>query len=245
MADLQPYDILILDPDVQDVSDAHRASPHSEITFRFWEFDDNNGQAQQYMASNPQGAADRIVGQYVDAVERMTDEASLRGLPFPDREQLNCHLINEPDTNTLMEQINTFTVHAVQGLWTHFLHCDALNLGTGHPAILNTDGNPDWLPLVPALEAIAECGGYAVLHEYYNDLGIQDPSVNPWHVLRHRWAPRGPNYKIGEFGLEMILNGRMPDHHGWQGIISMDQYIHDHRYYLDNVRDDVIAVRTF
>lgn len=245
MADLEPFDILILDPDVQDVSDAHRASPNSEITLRYWNVDDNNGEMQQAMAADPINTADYVADVLIGIVSDMEDEATARHLVFPPRELLNCHLINEPDTNTLMTQLNAFTVRAVQILWNAGLCSDALNLGTGHPAHLNANGEPDWSPLEQALDVIADSGSYATVHEYYNDLGITDPSVDPWHVFRHTFAPRGPTYKIGEFGLEMILNGRMPDHHGWQGIISEDQYAADHRYYLDNVRDDVVAVRTF
>jgi hypothetical protein len=245
MADLEPYDILILDPDVQDVSDAHRASPTSEITLRVWKLDDNNGAAQRALAADPLATANHIADCFIRLVERMEEEALDRNLVFPPRELLNCHLINEPDSNTLMTQLNAFTVRAVTILWAAGLTADAFNLGSGHPAILNTNGVPDWTPLTQALDVVADSGGYATVHEYYNDLGIQDPSVNPWHIMRHKWAPRGPFYKVGEFGLEMLLNQRMPDHHGWQGIISSDQYIEDHRYYLDNVRDDVIAVRTF
>ena len=253
MANLAPYDILILDPDVQDVSDAFLASPASEIVCRFWDLDDGRSDANSRgvygrLADDPVGTAKWYARHTVTRLDGMVAEAQRRGLPFPEKSQLVAHLINEPDTNNLMAQINTFTAEAVPLIAAAGYGVEAFCLGTGHPAQLNAEGKPDWAPLTEALAVCYEHKAYAVVHEYYNDLGIEDPSVNPWHIFRHRWAPQGhasPRMKIGEFGLEMLLNGRRPDHHGWRGIISGDQYLADHRYYLSNVREDVVSVRTF
>jgi hypothetical protein len=40
---LRPHDVLILQPDIQDVSDAHVAAPEAEIALRWWDLDDNRG----------------------------------------------------------------------------------------------------------------------------------------------------------------------------------------------------------
>lgn len=246
---LQPYDILILDPDLQQISDAHQASPESEITIRRWDWDDGRTEQNQHgvyamLRDDPAGLAQRHADQYGALVAGYEQEAKRRGIPFPAREQLVMHLVNEPDTNSLMPQINRYTVVACKLLWNAGLKVDGLNLSTGHPAHL-VNGEPDWTPLLEALEVLEKSGSYAAVHEYYNSLGIRHPGTNPWHILRHHWAPRGPKYKIGEFGLEEILNKLMPDHHGWRGRISPEQAVENTEWYLANVRDDVMAVRKY
>lgn len=246
---LQPFDILILDPDIQQVSDAHAASPESEITIRRWEWDDNRSRGNpdgvyKRLRDDPEGLARWQIDQYAALIVGWEQEAKRRGLPFPAREQLVLHLTNEPDTNTLLPQINRNTVVAAKLAWNIGCKVDGLNLSTGHPAHLK-DGKPDWTPLHEALETLEKTGSYAVVHEYFNSLGIRHEGANPWHILRHQWAPRGPKYKIGEFGLEEILNGLLPEHHGWQGRIAPEQMVADTDWYLNEVRDDVVAVRFY
>jgi hypothetical protein len=247
---LQPVDILILDPDIQQVSDAHVASPESEITIRRWEWDDGRTKQNPHgvyarLRDDPEGLARWQVDQYAALLGGWEQEAKRRGIPFPEREQLVLHLTNEPDTNTLLPQINRNTVVAAKLAWNIGCKVDGLNLSTGHPALLGPDGTPDWTPLYEALETLEKTGSYAVLHEYFNSLGILHEDVNPWHIKRHHWAPRGPKYKIGEFGLEEILNGLLPDHHGWQGRIAPEAMAFSTAWYLSEVRDDVVAVRLY
>lgn len=250
---LTPRDVLILDPDVQHVIDAHEASPESEITLRRWEWDDGRTRDNQHgvykrIADDPEGAADWVIANYMSMVVAMEAEARRRGRRFPAREQLTLHLVNEPDSNYILPALNRHTIRACQQAKSHGVKLDGLNLSTGHPAILNAHGEPDWTPLHGALEALAAGGHYAVTHEYYNSLGITDPPVHPWHIGRHtKWAPRIPGlkWKIGEFGVEELVNGHMDDHHGWQGRISPDRMVADMDWYLGQARDDVKAVRVF
>lgn len=248
---LQPRDVLILDPDVQHVIDAHEASPESEITLRRWEWDDGRTRDNQHgvykrIADDPEGAADWVIANYMSMVTAMEAEARRRGRRFPAREQLTLHLVNEPDSNYILPALNRHTIRACQQARAHGVKLDGLNLSTGHPAILNANGEPDWSPLYGALEALAAAGHYAVTHEYTNSLGIQN--TVPWHIGRHtKWAPRIPGlkWKIGEFGVEELVNGHMDDHHGWQGRISPDQMVAETDWYLGQTRDDVKAVRIF
>lgn len=247
---LNPYDILILQPDVQDVIDAHIASQHSEIVLRWWELDDNRGNegadgVYGELRRDPRGLARRTVEELVVRVARMEQEAKRRLAPFPDREQLICHLVNEPDTNDLMEQINLYTVEACEMARRNSLRLEALNLGTGHPAHLNANGEPDWSPLNASLDAIVRGNHYAVVHEYFNQLGVNHESTNPWHIFRHQWAPRGPNWKIGEFGLENLVNHLSPGHQGWQGVVPAPVYMEQIEYYMRHVREDVKSVRMY
>jgi hypothetical protein len=246
---LKPYDILLLDPDIQQVSDAHVASPDSEITIRRWDWDDarteqNPDGIYGRLRDDPEGLAAWQVEQYAELIRGWEDEAKRRGLPWPDREQLVMHLTNEPDTNTLMAQINRTTVVGAKLAWNFGCKVDGLNLSTGHPAHL-FNGQSDWRLLLEALEALEKTGSYATVHEYRNSLGIRHPDTYPWHITRHHWAPRGPRYKIGEYGLEEILNGVMADHHGWMGRVSPEQMLADTDWYLGQVRDDVVAVRWY
>jgi len=248
---LQPYDVCILDPDVQQVSDVHAASPESEIVLRRWEWDDgrtrdNPNGVYGKLAANPEALAQEHVTNFSAMVMVMEAEAKRRGLPFPPRAQLSVHLVNEPDTNSLMVPINRYTIPACRGLRAFGVTVDALNLGTGHPAILNRAGEPDWTPFLPALDVIEQLGCYAVTHEYFNTLGIRHPRINPWHVGRtRRWLPRGPKCKIGEFGVEQLVDNLESEHQGWNGRITAEQYLSDIEWYLSNTRSDTHSVRIF
>lgn len=247
----QPRDILILDPDIQHIVDVHMACPNSYITLRRWEWDDGrsdqNPGIYPMLTNDPEGYARWLVDKYRAWLTELESQARQRGLPFPDREQLVAHHANEPDTNILLPQINRSNAVAARLFREELgMGLDCLNLGTGHPAILNAHGEPDWAPLNEALDAIVRYNQFAVTHEYCNDLPVTDPSVYPWHVGRHAsWAPRGPRWKIGEFNLEMLLNGRMNRHHGWQGIVPPDEIISRIRWYLSITRDDVETVRIY
>lgn len=250
---LRPYDVLILEPDVQDIIDAHNASPESEIVLRYWWLDDGR------TASNPQGiykqlreapaaTAWHFVNFYKDRINEIVSEARARGCYTLRREQLVAHGINEPDTNDLAEQINIYTEICCQGFYADGTRFEALNFATGHPVQLRGGPGSDvnWALYRRALDAIQFGDHYAVTHEYYNDLGLRDPSLYPWHIGRgDKWMPGGCKRKIGEFGFEMLVNGRLPHHHGWQGFLQNDQYVADIDWYLSHVRDDVLSVRIF
>lgn len=248
---LLPANILILDPDVAEISRAYQASPDSTITLRRWEWDDNRSDANPDgiygdLARDPVGLANRHVAQFTAWFNDLMVEARRRGLPFPQREQLIASLVNEPDSNILLRQINDYTVAACDGFRKVGIVAEALKLGTGHPAILNANGEPDWGPLAGALAAIVRGNHIAVCHEYYNMSGIQHPDMHPWHVGRTaKWLPRGPRYLIGEFGLEQLVNGMEADHHGWIGRISAAQMAADTDWYLGIQRDDCIGARLY
>lgn len=251
---LKPYDTLILGPDIQEVSDAFVGNPEGEVSIRFWEWDDGRGYdgnphgIYRLLEENPEECADLFIDRYRTLFDDWDYEAKERNLPWPDRSKLLAHLINEPDTNYLSDQINRFTVRATRGLWRFGIRTEGLNFSTGHPAIL-VDGKPWWEPFLPSLRALAECHGYAVEHEYFNSLGIQDPSTNPWHVGRmKKWAPRIPGlrWKIGEFGLEELVNNVLPHHHGYIGRIPNEQMVWSTKYYLEQLlHPDCVSVRIF
>jgi hypothetical protein len=253
IANLQPYDVLILDPGVGDVLDAHKASPDSEIVLRYWGLDDNRTDQNPegvygWLRDDPVGLAKHQAQEYKHRTLDILSRAWQQGIDTLQLDQLVAHGVNEPDTNNLVAQINTYTVTACEEFSKIGMRFEALNFGTGHPVhLIGGDGTPvDWSLYEPALEAIEAGGHYAVTHEYYNDLGIEHESVRPWHIGRGNFMPRGCKRKIGEFGLEMLLNKRMDGHHGFQGVISNEQYLHDIDWYMANVvRDDVCSVRIF
>lgn len=252
IAALQPYDVLILDPGVGDVLDAHRASSDSEITLRYWWLDDGRGEGNPgiypMLRDDPEACAAKFVAEYKRMIDEIMDEARRAGIRTLEREQLVAHMVNEPDTNHLIDQINIFTEIVCREFREMGTTIEALNLPPGHPVQqLGGEGSDvDYALLEPALEAIEKYGHYAVTHEYFNDLGIRHESVYPWHIGRaDKWMPRGPKRKIGEFGLEMLLNNRRDNHHGWQGITSKEQYVADIDWYLGQCRDDVCSVRIF
>lgn len=248
--DLKPYDTLILDPDIQQVSDAYAANPQGEITIRVWDWDDGRTDQSagiwERFEKEPEALARETVQKYDDLITGWEAESKRRNIPFPPRAQISCHLANEPDTNTLMPQIARYTDAACDAAVGRGFKLDCLNIGTGHPALLK-DGIPDWSPLVETLKRIAATSNYAVSHEYFNSMGITDASVNPWHVLRQHWAPQIPGllWKIGEFGLEQLVNNLAKDHQGWIDVITADKYLAAIEYYLKNIRSDIVAVRIF
>lgn len=248
---LKPYDILLLDPDIQQVSDAFAVNPEGEVSIRVWEWDDGRTSQNEHgvyrqLRDDPIGAATQIADRYSSLFDQWDREAAHRGIPWPDRRKLIAHLWNEPDSNYILPSLNIATIRALELLSQRGIRADALSLSTGHPAILK-DRRPDWSPLAETLEAIVRYDGYAVVHEYFNDLGIEDESTNPWHVGRHLWMPRLPGLKvkIGEFGLENLVNGRSADHQGWIGVMNDEQYLWSIEYMLGLVRDDVVSVRLY
>lgn len=249
---LQPYDVLILDPGVGDILDVHRVSPNSEIVLRYWALDDGRGDGNpgvyQMLAQDPAACAEMFVRTYEERITEILAEARKFGVHTLEREQLVAHGVNEPDTNHLTGQINAYTVRCCELMRQKGITFEALNFATGHPVhlVAGPGSDVDWSLYEPALEAIEHYQHYAVTHEYYNDLGIDDASVYPWHIGRaDTWMPEGPERKIGEFGLEMLLNGRMNNHHGWQGIISKETYLDDIYWYMNRLRHDVVSVRIF
>lgn len=87
---LQPANILILDPDVAEISRAYQASPESFFTLRRWAWDDNRSDANPQgvygdLERVPVGLAGRHVAQFTAWFNDLITEARRRGLPFPQR----------------------------------------------------------------------------------------------------------------------------------------------------------------
>jgi len=81
-------------------------------------------------------------------------------------------------------------------------------------------------------------------HEYYNRQGVQGPDMLYWQTMRHYWAAHflerwgiidKVDWWITEWGFEGLVNGDMPGHHGWHGVIDKNQYANDWEWYCTNV----------
>lgn len=240
MRDLQVRAVVLLQPDASKVSKVWTVVKNlgAKIVLRSWDLDDGRTDA------NPEGVYKALrehpaeLGQahakwWRTLIDEMRADAQRQGFDFPPDSALICHLINEPDSNDLLEEIDLYTTMAVKRGASLGLSLGCYNFGTGHLAKLDATGKPDWTPLRLSLAAIKQTGMWVFLHEYYNSTGILQPTLNPWHVMRHWMAPlTGFNVAVTEWGLEELVNGLLPEHHGYQGRISNYQYGKDFYYYL-------------
>lgn len=255
--------VLILQPDankVQKVWTVIKDRPGARIILRVWDWDDGRkfeGDEGVYgiLKRSPVELGKQHANQFRAFIKNMRAEAEREKWPFPSNDQLLCHLVNEPDTNNLEEQIVKYTTAAIaeESMFDDDVHFLIFNFGTGHPArqVGGAGTEPDWSPYIQVIRKAIAHGHVVGLHEYYNDVGIRDRSVNPWHVLRHtfstaRSALKGADVIISEYGLEMLVNHRMSDHHGFAGVIPAQQFgVDDLRYYCTNVAGFVSTVIIF
>lgn len=240
MQDLRVGAVVVLQPDASKVSKVWAVVKDlgAKIILRSWDLDD--GRTEQ----NPEGVykalreRPRELGhEHADwwrkRIDEMRADATRQGFDFPPDDRLICHLINEPNSNDLMEQIDIYTASACNRGKILSVVLGCYNFGEGHPAILDSTGKPDWTPLRRSLQLIKDYGMWVFVHEYYNSTGILQPALNPWHVMRHWMAPlTGYNVAVTEWGLEELVNGLLPEHHGYQGRITNVRYGEDFYYYL-------------
>ena len=263
MRDLGVGGIVVMQPDAGKVAKVWEAvrslNPTPFIILRKWEWDDGRdsetdpGGVYQRMREAPASLGVIHAHQWHAFIVEMRQAADLARLSLPPDDRIICHLINEPDTNGADNQrnIDAYTVAAVevaQRLTNNGtkITLGCYNFGTGHPAELTDRVGVDWLPFAESLAAIKAAGMWVFTHEYYNTSGITHPDMNPWHVLRHWSAPlTGLNVAVTEWGLEQLVNGLEPDHHGWQGRISAQQFADDYAYYLTHTAPFVRFVCIF
>jgi hypothetical protein len=245
--------VVVLQPDASKVAKVWATVKGfgAKLILRSWDLDDgrtaqNPAGVYKHLREHPAELGIEHAGRWRVLVNEMRTKAQQGGVEFPPDDALICHLVNEPDTNDLLEQIDAYTVAAVTRARSLGLILGCYNFGTGHPAILDGTGKPDWSPLRRSLALIKQHGMWVFLHEYYNSTGIMQPALNPWHVMRHWMAPlTGLNVAITEWGVEELVNNLLPNHHGYQGRISNGQYGTDFYYYLTHCAPFVAWVNIF
>ena len=255
MHDWQAETVLILSPDQNKVSkiwaEMIQYANNPIVVLRKWEWDDNRryeGDPGVYakLEADPLGLAQEDVGKWRNFIDQMRWQAQDRDEPFPDNTQIRCHLVNEPNTNNLTSQIETYTYEAIRLADPMDLYLLIYNFGSGHPAPqVGGDGtSPDWGPYEDSMRA-AVSGGHTIgTHEYYNRQGVRGPDMLYWQTMRHYWAAHfletwglleEVDWWITEWGFEGLVNNDMEGHHGWQGVLSAQEYANDWHWYLTNV----------
>lgn len=249
---------LILSPDFEKVRKiwAHMLTytDNPMVILRKWEWDDNRrypGDPGIYaeLENDPVGLAQKDVKRWREFVSDMQNQAHQMGVPFPEDHQIRCHLVNEPNTNTLTPQIETYTYEAIRQATPVNLWLLIYNFGSGHPApqVGGEGTSPDWSPFEASMRL--SCAGTIVkhtvgTHEYYNRQGVQGPDMLYWQTMRHYWAAHflerwgiieDVDWWITEWGFEGLVNGDMPGHHGWNGVLEKQRYANDWEWYCTNV----------
>jgi len=238
--------VLVLQPEFSIIMKIWRIikdRPGAKMILRMWDWDDgrtkqNPEGVYRWLRDNPVEYGNWIVenwNKFLNDFYKRCDEANIPLSDRPGRDVLYCHHVNEPDTNHLQKQINDSTVASIERCENYGIRMMFFNFGTGQPADL-FNNQPDWRPYMPAIRLIHNSDHIVGLHEYFNDLLQDDPSLNPWHVGRHtfdsaREALKGIHVIISEWGLEMLVNDRMSNHHGYIGIRSQEQFGEDLLHY--------------
>ena len=242
--------ILILQPEFSKILKLWKViknRPNAKLILRMWDWDDGRTEQNpqgvyRWLRDNPVEYGNWIVENWNKFLKDFYNRCSEENIPssdVPNKNQILCHLINEPDTNDLSSQIDLSTEVSIERAEAYGIKLLCYNFGTGHPASLY-NGEPDWRPFKKSLDLIRKLGHWVGLHEYFNDLGLYDESTNPWHVGRHtfrsaRIALEGIKVIISEFGLEMLVNERMDRHHGYIGILSQEQFGGDIFQYANDI----------
>jgi hypothetical protein len=255
MHDWQAESVLILSPDYEKVrkvwAEMIKYAKNPIVVLRKWECDDNRryeGDPGVYaeLAADPIRLAQGDIDKWRNFTIEMQYQARKDGVPFPTDDQIRCHLVNEPNTNTLTDQIEMYTYEAIRQADPANLKLLIYNFGSGHvaPQVGGDGTSPNWRPYEASMRAAVRGGHTIGTHEYYNRQGVQGPDMLYWQTMRHYWAAHflekwglieDVDWWITEWGFEGLVNGDMPGHHGWQGVLSAQQYAMDWEWYLTNV----------
>jgi len=220
------------------------------IVLRRWDWDDGRTEQDKvgvygFLERDPIGLARRDVNNWRKLVNEMRAEALAVGEPFPEDSQLRCQTVNEPDTNRLATQIDVYNFYCCKLGFDVGIFFLTHNFGTGHPApqIGGPGTSPDYKPYKKSMIAARRWGHTIGSHEYYNRNGIDSVQMLYWHTMRHYWAWKflvewgieDIDWWITEWGFEGLVDGDMPEHQGWFGILSPEQFEDDFYWFATNV----------
>lgn len=229
---LQPRSIKIIDPDVEKVSQVFSAAPNALFLLR------NHPISEQKhdMYTNPIATGIRHANELHEMVSRLEKQALERGRPFPSRSQITVPGINEPPVwYHLNETVKYYTAFLDKLNFLDMSGC-ALNLSVGWPANRGADTPVDWSAYEPVHQAILRGNHYLVLHEYWDRNGPQH--MWKWWAGRYLQCPwNDVRIIIGECGVDQAVAGPV-GHHGWQGLMSPQEYVNQLAWYDEQVRAD-------
>jgi len=244
MRQLQPPAIRILDPDVQHISDAHKAAPNALICPRDWALSEQKSDANR----DPIATGERHAVEWRDKIDYWRNQAQTRGIPFPQDTQLVIVGINEPNDGVSVNAQVEYTVALCDEARALGLTVSALNLGVGWPGNTGPDTPPNWEPYGQALYAIQRGGHFLTLHEYWYD----DPTGGwGWLAGRHTKVPASFTGRIliGECGIDRYVDAERwrneGGNRGWRGNLDPMEYAEDLIWYADECDSRVAAVLPF
>lgn len=256
--DLQPLSIKLVAgdvPDVQWVSDAHRAAPNALIVLRSHAMSEQKD--DQRLA--PQATGVRHAHEWRKHVDKLRAEANRRGISFPSDDRLIILGINEPVLDAPGDlsvderirqmklragELNAYTVAMCDKARQLGLTVGALNLSVGWPTNWDLPGHPrpgalsDWSLFAEAGASIKRGGHYLFLHEYWADRGPEENRT--WWAQRYTQCPWTVPIIIGEAGIDMYVKdgGVSLESRGWLGRFSPDEYVAQIRRYHESCMVD-------
>ncbi len=243
---LKPPVVRILEPDVQQMSDAYQEAPNAIIMPRLWWLDDGSGEQKKQANSDPIGTADRHAHQWINQLEVWEAEANERHIPWPTNIVVTG--VNEPNDGLTVEAQVSYTVEFLDQCKRLGMRAAALCLGVGWPANTGPDTPVNWEPYEPVLDAIKRGNHILNLHEYWYD----DPT-NGWTWLAGRHVQLPAHWDvgiiIGECGVDRNVDldrwHNEGGQRGWRGNIGAEEYAVDLVWYADACDPRVIAVLPF
>lgn len=227
---LQPRSVKIVNPDVQQVSDAFLAAPGALFVLRDHALSEQHGD----VARDPVGTGVRHARELAAWVGRMEGQARERGLPFPGRERIITPGLNEGKVWEALEAVALYNVALCEEGTRLGARMLAGNLSVGWPGdggAANTP--PDWRPFAGLHDAIL--GGPHMLgfHEYF---GQQGPEFyGDWWFNRIGQCPwRGARWEgrmlCGELGMARAFQHAdgswgLDGGRGWVGLVDGATYV--------------------
>lgn len=227
---LQPRSVKIVNPDVQQVSDAFVAAPGALFVLRDHALSEQHGD----VARDPVGTGVRHARELAAWVGRMEGQARERGLPFPGRERIITPGLNEGKVWEALEAVALYNVALCEEGTRLGARMLAGNLSVGWPGdggAANTP--PDWRPFAGLHDAIL--GGPHMLgfHEYF---GQQGPEFyGDWWFNRIGQCPwRGARWEgrmlCGELGMARAFQHAdgswgLDGGRGWVGLVDGATYV--------------------
>lgn len=226
IAALQPPVIRILDPDVQQIADAHALAPNAIIAPRMWSIDDNNGQAVRDLMADPTGTGRRHADEFSGLLGQWREQARQRGLTLPPDNRILFSSANEPNQGGTPDKIAAYCIAFFDRCTELGLRACGPCLGVGWPDNSGPDTPVNWTPYAGLERAIQRNGGMLSVHEYFYKTGPQDGWR--WLAGRHLQCPLDMPILLGEIGIDNYVDkarwDREGGNRGWQGNVEPDVY---------------------
>ena len=247
IAALQPPVVRILDPDVQQIADAHALAPNAIIAPRTWAIDDNGGAAVRNLMADPIATGRDHAQQYRGQLDRWQQEASQRGLRLPPVERILFSSANEPNQGGTPDKIAAYCIAFLDRCTELGIRACAPCLGVGWPDNTGPDTPVNWQPYAGLEQAIQRNGGMLSVHEYFYKSGPQDGWR--WLAGRHLQCPFDVSILLGEVGIDNYVDKARWDqeggNRGWQGNVGPDVYAEMVQYHISQSDRRVVAALPF